>query len=493
MSDAAKGLDRVANGLVDGIRHLGRAFRLGWKNLPRKEWLLYGNFLALEALLFQMLNRGWLVSSLRWLLDLIYPTFFVNFCLYPFTQFSIWWQWLVGSVALVVLGVSAFGLQEFSKLVKLQKKLDCLALKNGVGKAPTVTNAEPDGPHRLKVTVLSEGVGIERYEARRADLETGLGAAIEGIRSASDLRFVELILAKRRLPNFCQFEELVPTLQTPSSFVIGESIGGTVTQSIRDLPHMLIAGTTGGGKSVFFKQALLGLLQSSPRLQIYLLDLKGGVEMKEFSVLPNVRVAKSEREAVKILRRIEREMKKRFQYLETKGYKKIDPERDKLDLIVVGVDEASVLYTKTRSKGSNKSQIEEARELTDQIAKLARAAGIHLILATQKVTKETIDTKVQENIGGRVCFRMNTIQGSLLVLGNKRAFELADIPGRGVWSVGNVFTEFQAPYISDAQIVELCKRINAEFENEQRSNFQSMLDSDVDEASTQESRSLPAA
>ena len=48
---------------------------------------------------------------------------------------------------------------------------------------------------------------------------------------------------------------------------------------LRTLPHLLVAGTTGGGKSVFFKQILISLLETNPKIQIYLLDLKKGVEM----------------------------------------------------------------------------------------------------------------------------------------------------------------------------------------------------------------------
>jgi S-DNA-T family DNA segregation ATPase FtsK/SpoIIIE len=271
----------------------------------------------------------------------------------------------------------------------------------------------------------------------------------------------------------------MPQLKKPYSILIGESMGGLVTQCIRELPHMIIAGTTGGGKSVFMKQALLCLEQTSPYFQMYLLDLKGGVEMKEFTVLPNVVVAKNEKTAVLLLRKLKLEMERRFKYMEEKGYKKIEPERDKMDLIVVGVDEASVLYTKPGNRSAEGLLIQEARDLTDTLAKLARAAAIHLVLATQKVTKETIDTKIQENIGGRMCFRMNTLQGSLTVLGNKMGFELPDIPGRAIWSSGNKFLEVQAPFMSDEEIVRECELIKFDFESGKRKNFQDMLRMDA--------------
>jgi S-DNA-T family DNA segregation ATPase FtsK/SpoIIIE len=208
---------------------------------------------------------------------------------------------------------------------------------------------------------------------------------------------------------------------------------------------------------------------------MYLLDLKGGVEMKEFAQLPNVSVAKSEKDAVNILRRVKLEMERRFEYMEKKGYKKIEPERDKMDLIVIGVDEASVLYTKPSSRNGAAELIAEARDLTESLAKLARAAGIHLVLATQKVTKETVPTSIQENIGGRMCFRMNTLQGSLTILGNKLAFELPDHPGRAIWSAGNQYVELQAPLLSEEETLRELEVIKFDYEQGKKKNYNAML------------------
>jgi len=207
---------------------------------------------------------------------------------------------------------------------------------------------------------------------------------------------------------------------------------------------------------------------------MYLLDLKRGVEVKEFEELPNVKIGKDESSAVDILKAVRDEMNSRFKYLEDKGFKFIEPKRDKKDLIVVAIDEASVLYGKVKSNSINKDLVIEARELTDELAKLGRAAAIHLILATQKVTKETIDTKVQENIGGRMCFRMNNIQGSTTVLGNQKALKIPDIKGRGIWANGNKFTNIQAPYISDEEIKIMCEDIKNELKTK-ATNFQDMV------------------
>jgi hypothetical protein len=91
------------------------------------------------------------------------------------------------------------------------------------------------------------------------------------------------------------------------------------------------------------------------------------------------------------------------------------------------------------------------------------------------VTNESIDTKIQENIGGRVCFRVNTLQGSNTVLGNKKAFELPEVKGRAIWASGNDFTEIQTPFISEGVIDRELKLIKAEFADGKRKCLQPLL------------------
>lgn len=247
---------------------------------------------------------------------------------------------------LILLSLFFLGLPSFIQWNKFQRAIDSLGFTNGLGEKPKLIGIKEDGLHRLKLRIRSTGVGLNRYETKKDDLEASLGHEVEKLRTAENFSIVEVLVAKRRLPTTCSYFDLKDSLTKPYSFIVGESIGGKIIQCIRDLPHLLIAGTTGGGKSVFFKQALLGLLKTSPSVQMYLLDLKGGVEMKEFGTLPNVDIAKNEKEAVILLRQIHAEMKRRFDYLHEKGYKKIEPDRDGMDLIVVGIDEASVLYSR---------------------------------------------------------------------------------------------------------------------------------------------------
>jgi hypothetical protein len=383
--------------------------------------------------------------------------------------YNIHWSLLfIGTVT----SISAFlfffiGVKDFLLILNFQQKLNRIGLKGSEGSYFNVVAVNKTDEFKTTLVIKSVGIGIDKYQQKKADIEASLAEEIDLITNGGNPQIIIMYLTKRKLPKLVKFHDIESHLLTPHSFIIGESMKGVVTKTLESLPHLLIAGTTGGGKSVFFKQTLIGLLKTTPRIQLYLLDLKRGVEMKEFGGLSNVRIAKTEAEACFMLKKIKDEMDRRFIYLEQKGHKEIIPARDLMDKIVVGIDEASVLYSKVKSNPTKAQLINSAREYTDELAKLARAAGIHLILATQKVSKETIDTKVQENIGGRVCFRMNTMTNSVTVLGNKKAFELPDIKGRAIWASGNDFLEIQAPFLNEEEIkseIELLQeKINAKY------------------------------
>lgn len=343
-----------------------------------------------------------------------------------------------------------------------------------MGLNPKLTKVKKLDACRTELTLYCPGIGGDQFEEKRDALSSSLGIKIEAIIKNYEAKGVKIILTTKRLSTHVRFANVIDRLKQEGQFIIGESESGLKVQSIKDLPHVLIAGSTGGGKSVFLKQMLLGLVRSTPKLQMYLIDLKGGLELIDFKPLPNVRIVKTEKEAVAILRKILAEMKSRFEYLEKNRLKSIDCTRDKKDRIVVAIDESSVLYTKSGSDDVLSKLVTEARSLTDEIAKLSRAAGIHLILATQKVSKETVDTKVQENIAGKVCFKMNTLQGSVAILGNKDAYELPQIPGRGIWSLGSQQVEIQAPMLTekelDDEISSLAERLDDE------DNYQPMIE-----------------
>lgn len=380
--------------------------------------------------------------------------------------------WLFILTSAIVLW--AIGIGAYCKKRRIEKALSRVLLKNAYGDGPKVVARFDESIYREIIRLKAPGIGAERMESQKSAIESALGRQVEFVRPHRDRTYTDLVLVKRELPTKIPYESL-RILERGAQFRIGSSKEGQHLGDISSFPHMLIAGTTGGGKSVFFKQMLLGILESTSNTQLYLIDLKCGLEIRPFAELPNVKMTKTIPEAVELLKEVKREMEQRFQWLEKSKKLRIEPNFDPFDRIVVGIDEASVLYTGLSKNDEDYELLQEARFLTEHIAKLSRAAAIHLILATQKVTKETIDTRIQENVSAKMCFRLNTIEGSVRVLGHGGAAELPAIPGRGIFQSGNWELTVQVPYLDSKSLEERIDALKTEMESGERKLRQSML------------------
>jgi S-DNA-T family DNA segregation ATPase FtsK/SpoIIIE len=179
-----------------------------------------------------------------------------------------------------------------------------------------------------------------------------------------------------------------------------------------------------------------------------------------FSSIPDVQVIKTKSAALASLKSIKAEMQSRFDFLEKEKLTKLDPVQHNYPRIFVAIDEASELLALPDRLNPDKETIAEARRIINDIAKLGRAAAINLLIATQKVSKSIIDTALQENIGGRMAFRMATLANSTQVLGAKEASDLPEIPGRAIWNFGTKFLEVQVPYINEEELKIKVKQIS---------------------------------
>ena len=432
------------NIFITAFREYKRCFNV-WTNLI---------LVWLYLIFFGLYRQGWHNSGLAKMLSRHPEPMAYKTCL------------IMSGITLFILWLNGFlimGLPAMLKNLKYQNIFNTLAIKNGAGDSPEVVNVVDLGKDRELIHFKAKGVSVSEFENKKGNFATAFGKMASEVRLGANRRIIEVLLSGKELAKLIKFESLKDKYKDAYSFIVGESLENVITQRIDSLPHLLIAGSTGGGKSNFFRQVVLSLLKNSKHIQFYLLDLKRGIEVVEFSGLPNVKIARDEKEAVALLEKIVQEMKSRFKYLEENKKKKIVPGTDNKDLIVVAVDEASVLFGKERADSENKEYIDKARECIDDLAKLARAAGIHLILATQKPVKESIDTKVLENLQGRMAFRMQSVAGSNVALGNKRAIELSDIKGRGIWQSGTFETEVQTPFLTDEVLEDELSIIKKDF------------------------------
>lgn len=225
----------------------------------------------------------------------------------------------------------------------------------------------------------------------------------------------------------------------PLKFAIGKNMSGkAIIGDLARMRHLLIAGTTGSGKSVMMNTVLISLLfnHSPADLRLIVVDIKK-VEMEAYTDIPHLLtpVINDETKAVSALKWAVGEMNRRFTTFKEARVKNIaeynakmlkenssentEKSDEKMPYIVIVIDEMAQIM------------MQAGKELEPpivQIAQLGRAAGMHLVLATQKPIVKVITGLIKSNIPSRICFRVLTSMDSRIMLDESGAEKLV---GRG--------------------------------------------------------------
>ncbi|MEH6943666.1 FtsK/SpoIIIE domain-containing protein [Bacillus sp. JJ722] len=227
-------------------------------------------------------------------------------------------------------------------------------------------------------------------------------------------------------------------------------VGTTLTKLIKHdfdkHAHVVVAGMTDYGKSVFLKNIITTLVaRQTKHLKLFLVDLKGGLCFNRFRGLEQVHgVAKNADEARKILTEAQLRMEKVMQYLLLNGFEDVK-EAGINERFFVVIDESADIASDTI-----------CQEIITDIARRGRAAGFRLVLATQYPTNETLKSQVRQNISAQICFKLKTEIASRAVLDEGGAEKLPLIQGRAIYRTDRKVI-VQTPYISNSFIDETIK------------------------------------
>ncbi|MGA2774588.1 MAG: DNA translocase FtsK 4TM domain-containing protein [Candidatus Omnitrophota bacterium] len=285
-----------------------------------------------------------------------------------------------------------------------------------------------------KVTDIERGPMITRYELEPApgvklNRIVNLGDDISLAMKAQSVRIIAPIPGKARVgvevPNtqssFVYLKEVLSSDEFRASkssipLALGKDITGRpIVADLDDMPHILIAGTTGSGKTVCVNSLILSLLYKLPpnELKFVMVDPKM-VELMPFNDLPHLLcpVITDAKKASVALNWVVNEMEERYQLLAKVGVRNIEAYNekataDKLPYIVVVIDEFADLMSVARD------QIENA---ITRLAQLSRAVGIHLMLATQRPSVDVITGVIKANLPARISFKVASKVDSRTVL-----------------------------------------------------------------------------
>ncbi len=215
--------------------------------------------------------------------------------------------------------------------------------------------------------------------------------------------------------------------------------------SVADMPHILIAGATGSGKSVLLNSMITSVLfgNTPSTVQFVMIDPKK-VELSKYEGLPHLAcpIVKDHASAVQTLESVCKEMDSRYNRMAAEGFKKASDMG--LPSLVVVIDELADLMLTSKY---------ECEQSIIRIAQLGRAAGIHLIIATQRPTVNVITGLIKSNIPCKIALQTSSIRDSITILDHKGAESLTG-KGDALLKLPDRVEEirFQSAYISDKDI-----------------------------------------
>ncbi|MBK9124513.1 MAG: DUF87 domain-containing protein [Chloroflexi bacterium] len=279
-------------------------------------------------------------------------------------------------------------------------------------------------------------------------------------------------------------------IKSPLAIALGEAVDGTpVAADLSSMPHLLIAGTTGSGKSVMVNAIICSLLlRNTPDVVRFIMVDPKRVELTTYNGIPHLVapvVVEVER-IIGVLKWVTREMDDRYKRFSVAGARNIDDynrnraaEVEQMPYIIVVIDELADLMMLAP---------EEAERYITRIAAMARATGIHLVIATQRPSADVVTGLIKANFPARIAFAVASNVDSRVILDQPGAEKLL---GRGdmLYLSGDspAPVRLQGVFLSDQEIQTIVKHWKAQSDGTTQTPLQAFAAADKDDESKQAS------
>ena len=319
---------------------------------------------------------------------------------------------------------------------------------------------------------LDQGVKLSKITNLQDDIALALGAS--GVRiapvpnkiSAVGIEVPNRTVTAVRIRDVIESREFI-NHPSPVAFAVGKDIGGNnIVGNIARLPHVLIAGTTGSGKSVCTNSLIVSMLyKSTPdEVRFIMVDPKM-VELAPYNGIPHllIPVVTDPKKAAGALQWAVFEMMKRYKMFSEKGVKDLagynalsetDEDVKKLPTVVVVIDELADLMLVAAK---------EVEESICRVAQMGRAAGMHLVIATQRPSADVITGLMKANIPSRIAFAVASSMESRIILDTTGAEKLVGKGDMLYFPLGDTKpTRVQGCFITPEEIDRVVKFVKDE-------------------------------
>ena len=345
------------------------------------------------------------------------------------------------------------------------------------GPVVTLNEFEPAAGVKVsKIINLSDDIA-RNTSSESARIATIPGSNTVGIELPNNIRenvYLSEILANA---DFKKKEIKLP-------IALGKNISGKpIVGDLASMPHLLIAGTTGSGKSVCINTIILSLLyrHTPDKCKFILIDPKM-LELSTYEGIPHLLcpVITEAKKAASVLGWVVKEMESRYRLMTKEGVRNIDGYNTKHKLpmpyIVVVVDEMSDLMLVAGKEIENYIQ---------KLSQMARAAGIHIIMATQRPSVDVITGTIKANFPTRISFQVTSKIDSRTILGEQGAEQLLGKGDMLYMSSANRIVRIHAPFVSDNEI----EKINNSLRTQAEPDYIDEILNFADEKETSDSQS----
>lgn len=377
-------------------------------------WLFRGHLFGLDT-------YGMFSPVLNAVIDLLVPLYAVG-----------------GLLAVLVLLGTPWGGREAKE--GLQK----VGLVNHAGEAPILLckQRDKDTPRLTLWEFDPCGIPLGEWEDKRARIEVALNITIAKMEWGQGRKIIRVYA----VPAESDFPALLPWKDkylSPDSFVLvlGESLTGPVTVNLANIPHILLGGSTGSGKSVLLKLLLMQAYQKGA--EVYIADFKGGVDFPKVW-RQKCHMCFREDDLLYTLGQLVAVLEARKGWLEEAGCKDLDAFNEAtgegLPRIIFACDEVAEVLDRTGRSKEDKERLNQIENRLATLARLGRAFGIHLILAIQRPDATIIPGQIRNNMDFRVCGRADNILSQIILDNTSAADQIPkDARGRFITGEGTVF------------------------------------------------------
>lgn len=337
-------------------------------------------------------------------------------------------------VAFVVLTIFLRALSP----VLIRGNLERVGLINRYGEAPVLLSLKDSDKVSNGIILEFENRNIPRevFDQKRADLEAALNLFITRIADGKNRRriIIEAVPADQGLSDIIPWSQDY-LVDDDTTICLGMGLTGLITRRIDIMPHAMIGGSTGSGKSVMTRSYIYQCLMKG--MTVFLADFKGGLDFLPFQQHKSFHLVTTPEEFLECLQSYAEEIERRKQILlraecaNLAEYNQKNPYHQHRR-ILIAVDELAEVMDRTGRTKEEKHVIDEITGHLSSIARLGRAVGVHLLLSQQRPDMDVLGGQIKSNIPLRLCSRADSVL-STIVLGNGEADKMIPKESRGLF------------------------------------------------------------